>query len=212
MFPPSQVRRPPAWRMAAIMAAVVDFPLEPVTPIDRVPSPLGEAGRGEQSPPGKGRSRSSAGRRFPVRWPARGFSGRTAGLTTTRSAWRKSSSRCPPRWKAAILAVGQTLQRGRQGFFIRQIGHGDDRALRCKPAGRGRPAAKMAQAHDGCSLSAIWHVVPKVAGTVRVPSALRSQPQAFSYPVGCSESRHFQRLHHAVHGLQRPAAYRFNIQ
>ena len=33
-----------------------------------------------------------------------GFPGRTAGLTTTRSARRKSSSRCPPRWNEAIVS------------------------------------------------------------------------------------------------------------
>ena len=44
MFPPSQVLWPPAWRMAAIMAEVVDFPFEPVTPIEaagQVPSLFG---------------------------------------------------------------------------------------------------------------------------------------------------------------------------
>ena len=110
-------------------------------------------------PPGTGRSRSSAGRHFRRAIASQGFRGRTAGLTTTRSAWRKSSSRCPPRWKAAIWHVGETLQRGGQGLFIRQIGHGDDRTVPREPAGRGRPAAKMAQAHDGCSLSAILHDV-----------------------------------------------------
>ena len=74
------------------MAAVIKFPLEPVTPI---------VAAGQDS-----RNRSISGgqqaRRFAVRRPARDSPGRTAGLTTTRSARRKSSSRCPPRWKAAI--------------------------------------------------------------------------------------------------------------
>ncbi len=91
MLPPKKTCLPSAPRMAAIMAAVVDLPFEPVTPIIGP----GQRSRNSSSSLVIGTPRESA--RSIKGWP-----GRTAGLTTIRSASSKSASRCPARCQAAI--------------------------------------------------------------------------------------------------------------
>ncbi len=146
MFPPSHVLRPPAWRMAAIMAAVVDFPLEPVTPI----AVAGQACRK--------RSISVVSRApFSRAIASQGFWGRTAGIDHDEIGLAEIFLAVPTEVEGGDFGIGETLQRGREGFFVCQIGHGDDRTLRCEPAGRSRPAAEMTQSHDGCSLSVVVH-------------------------------------------------------
>ena len=97
MFPPSQVRRPSARRISAVIAAVVDLPFDPVTPMTFA----GQASRNNSisvvivAPLCRASFKNQS-------------SGRTAGLTTTTSARRKSTSRCPP---SSNRPIGKSVKR-----------------------------------------------------------------------------------------------------
>ena len=116
ILPPSQARNPWALSMVAVMAAVVDLPFEPVTPITL-------AGQARRKRPISVSIFAPACRAI----SSIGLPGRTAGLTTTSSALSKILFTMSPQVQPGDVYALQPFQRIGQGLLFGDVGHGDFR-------------------------------------------------------------------------------------
>ena len=134
MLPPRKVRRPAALRIAAVIAAVVDLPLLPVTPMIR-------AGQFSMN------NSISVQSRAPERRAtcSHGLLGPHGRIDHDQVGVAKILFPVAAEMDGGDRHVGQQRQRVGQGGFVGQIGHGDDGPLPGEPACGGRPAAEMAQ-------------------------------------------------------------------